>query len=213
MNCRQFENHLQIVLDQRLPADEDPLLAEHAWQCAACREALQIQQQILSLAGAGVPQVALGDRVWNELQVGSSRRQSWLRLGGLAAALAAAILLALMPLARFWKTPAPALVPSPATMVNTTPQSETPAATPSPRSDVEFVKQLPPEYRQLVTTITAQINEVDARQSVDQLAGGLRQFTSPFGIAIDVLRKNLPLRNKEKQREPQADARALPWIA
>src|SRR4051794_19559154 len=47
MNCQEFEDRLQLVLDERCSPERDERLAEHARNCANCRETIQAQEALL----------------------------------------------------------------------------------------------------------------------------------------------------------------------
>jgi len=47
MNCQEFEDRLQLVLDERCSPERDERLTEHARSCANCRETMQAQEALL----------------------------------------------------------------------------------------------------------------------------------------------------------------------
>lgn len=51
MNCRDFENKIQNLLDQRLSLDSSPMILTHASQCTRCQKQLEIYQSVFEPDG------------------------------------------------------------------------------------------------------------------------------------------------------------------
>jgi hypothetical protein len=61
MNCHEFEDRLQVLLDDRRDPAADALLCKHARGCSACRQMLEGQQALFAgLAALAVPPLAGG---------------------------------------------------------------------------------------------------------------------------------------------------------
>jgi HAMP domain-containing protein len=100
MHCRDFEQRLNDVLDQRQRPEADPWLNAHAAQCEHCAQLLTGQRALLAgLSRAATPTLGrdFARRVVNEKAMQPSRgaaRRTWLALAACLAS-AAAMLLAL----------------------------------------------------------------------------------------------------------------------
>ena len=57
MNCIQFEEKVQLLLDERLSLDSDSSLNQHARQCAECNQALKIYKRFSNLNHLGSKEV------------------------------------------------------------------------------------------------------------------------------------------------------------
>lgn len=70
MKCIDFEDRLNELLDDRCPAQDDPLLLAHARQCPSCREMLAAEASLfrgLRLLERRTPTPELGSRILAEL--------------------------------------------------------------------------------------------------------------------------------------------------
>jgi hypothetical protein len=103
MRCDEFESRLQTVLDERGQAELAPALALHAEQCTDCATLLsgyEVLWEGLAALPLPEPRADLAVRVLGELRVvRPARRYSW-RLSGAVLAVAAALLVAVLPLVR-----------------------------------------------------------------------------------------------------------------
>ena len=100
MHCREFEDRLQAILDDRRTPQRDPRLRDHAARCESCRQLLTDQAALLadfSRRHAPQPRADFSRRVVLAATVAPLRRNSarktWLAIGT-ALASAAAVLLA-----------------------------------------------------------------------------------------------------------------------
>jgi hypothetical protein len=100
MHCREFEDRLQAILDDRRTPQRDPRLREHAARCESCRQLLTDQAALLagfSRRQAPQPRADFARQVVLAATAASLRRNSarktWLAIG-VALASAAAVLLA-----------------------------------------------------------------------------------------------------------------------
>lgn len=75
MNCQEFEDRIQQLLDERRPLDEDALLAEHAQSCPACRRLLDALAAAVATVAAWrqpEPSAGLTDRILEAVQANAS---------------------------------------------------------------------------------------------------------------------------------------------
>jgi hypothetical protein len=100
MHCREFEDRLQAILDDRRTPQRDPRLREHAARCEGCRQLLTDQAALaaaFSLRQAPQPRGDFARRVVLAATAAPVRRNSarntWLAIGT-ALASAAAVLVA-----------------------------------------------------------------------------------------------------------------------
>lgn len=109
MQCPEFENRLNAVLDERLRPETDPLLAAHATHCDDCRQLLSFQAALLDgLSRWNLPPLA---RDFAGRVVSAARRdapvfvarqrtgRAWLAIGAVLAS--AAVMLLAVSLVRF----------------------------------------------------------------------------------------------------------------
>jgi len=109
MRCREFENRLNAVLDERLRPESDPLLAAHATHCDECRQLLSHQAALLDgLSQRNLPPlprdfagrvVAAACREAPVLVARQRTSQTWLAIGAVLAS--AAVMLLAVSLVRF----------------------------------------------------------------------------------------------------------------
>jgi len=118
MHCREFEDRLQAILDDRRTPQRDPRLRDHAARCESCRQLLTDQAALLagfSRRHAPQPPADFARRVVLTSTAAPLRRNSgrkkWLAIG-MALASAAAVLLA-VSLAMYSRPTSPAVVAQP----------------------------------------------------------------------------------------------------
>ncbi len=100
MRCAEFEDRLNAVLDERLGLASDPELALHVEACAICRARAHEYRALMHALDTLVPPEAPSDmaaRVLAELHPVPSGRWQRVSLATAAAALAAGLLVALVP--------------------------------------------------------------------------------------------------------------------
>ena len=107
MRCVEFENRLNEVLDERGSPDLDMLLASHAHHCEPCQQLLARYELVCETAGnlpapklpAGFAERVVGEFLRQHLASGGSRRRSMGLPRAVALfALAAVLLIAVLPL-------------------------------------------------------------------------------------------------------------------
>lgn len=100
MNCTQFEEKIQSLLDQRLSLKTDSSLNEHAAACAGCRRSLSLYSRIAELGGLESGEIEwLPERLHQEPSIWNKKVKSQQQLWKLAA-LAGALMLGLILVAR-----------------------------------------------------------------------------------------------------------------
>ncbi len=201
MQCEKFEQRLQQLLDDRCDVDQDETLREHAEACCECSSTLRAQR-VLFTSMRMIPQSdglnGVGHRVLDNLMVEQKHRRKR-RTTMIALAIAAILLIALLPLAGQrgpWpknKQPGSgqlALAMSPTERAATRDLSEAEAE----------------ELRVLMRHFVGQLSDPsrDMFASVDQLTNSIRPLTLTFNFAIDTLRRSLPGYHDHEPVEPQA---------
>jgi hypothetical protein len=106
VNCSQFENRIQLLLDDRLDPRKDELLCLHARECRECRMALVVyacldSAPVVSPSPVRLEPVAVADRSgkhrWPARAFQSNRRGHWIRIVAATAALVTVCLLPVLP--------------------------------------------------------------------------------------------------------------------
>ncbi|MEO8493560.1 MAG: hypothetical protein ABI614_00710, partial [Planctomycetota bacterium] len=171
MQCAKFEQRLQQLLDDRQNVEQDDMLREHARVCEDCRGILRMQGQLFAgLRTIPEPNFAheMGLRVLDHLQIDRRKRNNK-RLLAIALAVAAAVMIALLPLAgdhvRFRQKGANG---GGALAIATTPPrpTETRRLTEQEAEDIRLV------MHQLMLRLSDQ--QIAMFEPVDQLANGIR---------------------------------------
>ena len=92
MRCREFEDRMNDVLDQRLPPERDSLLLRHAGECRTCHQLLAGQAMLLAgielletppLSANFATAVLVQSRetpVATEINTRQSGKKKWLRM-------------------------------------------------------------------------------------------------------------------------------------
>lgn len=107
MNCQEFENRFNDLLDDRKPTAGDPALTAHAQTCGECRELLAAEGRLwtgLKAGRATPPGRDFADAVLAELSRPQLRPRSAFRLDGrwLAVALTAVAAMTLLMYSPAW---------------------------------------------------------------------------------------------------------------
>src|SRR5687767_4855433 len=101
MQCHEFENRLNAVLDDRSEPQADPRLAAHARDCPPCRRLLAGQRTLFTglrrsmappLKAAFAQQVVARAGTSKPVGVSPAPSRVWLAVGALLASAAAALL-------------------------------------------------------------------------------------------------------------------------
>jgi len=234
MKCDEFDERVHSLLDDRGPIDADPMLLEHADACAKCRGTLGTYGDLLDgLDCSEIPELSpdftqrVVDQVCAERVVTvrpARRSRRWLALA--AVAIAAGILIALIPYLGSRPTPnepiAPRVVeddgqenlePSLAEQ----PKDESPHddATQVANGEVDADSKAEAEAKQLrivLNQLTPNLH-YDRIVPMDQIRGGLRPITSSLAVAIDALRSTIPLGRQDNAKEPTSDSADTRFMA
>lgn len=209
MQCVEFEDRFNRLLDHRLSPDEDERLVDHAQGCAACAGLLAGQQRLFTgLRTIGChPPADLAERVMARRHIEvQSRRAAWRNIGwtvllASAASWAGFSLFALRPPAQ-----PPAVVEQPA---DHPPQSAAGGSLAMQRlsaGPAREAERLTPEqvreYRRALEGLAAlELNDVS-----ETLEPSIRPIQSSFGLAIDALRRTLPRAREARPPKSQEGA-------
>jgi len=217
MQCEEFDDRLNRLLDHRLAPGEDELLAAHARDCEACAELLLAQERLFSgLKQRSLrPSVDLAERVVAQqyLEV-SGRKRAWRNAGwGLLLATAASLGgLALMSL-RPGESPPNIVLQQP---VHSPHAGSALAIGGIGTNAGKMANEAAPdeklgEYFVALENLATQISDSKEFDEVSEsLEPGFRPIRSPFGLAIDALRRTLPRSKENRGTKPDAGASWLP---
>jgi len=197
MQCAKFEQRLHQLLDDRENIEQDEMLSGHAKKCEECRVVLQTQSRILAgLRSLPSPkrEQDLGHRVLDQLRVDQRKRKNR-RFAVLALAMAASLLIALLPFAgdhvRLRQDRKGLALVTPA---------------PHPETVNKMSKQETEDLRLVMHQFMLKFSDhpLGMFEPVDQLASGIRPLAISFNFALDTLRRTLPGYSEPQTIEPQA---------
>jgi hypothetical protein len=172
MQCVDFEQLMNEVLDDRLDPHVDPLLISHARQCEACQDLLDWNSAIVR----AIPEApAISEPLADRITI-SARREWWAHRTVWGGAVAAAVLLALV-------------VNLPTTTPDSTPSVDTNDQVAEQRQNTDgsqiesfaiwaFIDQIPVEEKTRYVTVP--------------IASGIRPIRNSLGVAFEALRETLP---------------------
>ena len=213
MQCAEFEDRLNRLLDHRLAPEDDAALTEHAHDCEECASLFHAQQRLfVGLKQDRVqPPAELALKVVAQQHWEVTRRRSVWRNAGWAVLLASAASLgglALMALGTRDKQPAVAKTP-PAKVKGSglaIAEMGTSQKKDDSKSDEKFE-----EYFVVLENFATQIGESKEFDEVSEsLEPGIKPIRSSFGLAIDALRRTLPRGKEHRPAKPDAGASWLP---
>ncbi len=228
MRCEQFERRLHQVLDRREVPSEDPRLSSHARQCPPCRQRLAACHRLLTgldLLELPVPGDDFPLQVVRRAERPRRQLAAHRRFQGVWASLAVGLALALLvPLAWYAHrsqaivrhrelaarpvAPATAIAGKQGNLPAGISRSPRPAhAGPGPKLGVAASTSLaidrhPPLA--LLRVWTASWS--DRWNPVDELTDGLTPITTPLGVAVEEIRRTIPLGQVEAPQPPSADS-------
>ena len=232
MRCREFEDRMNDVLDQRLVPERDEFLLRHAGECGSCRRLLdgeaalfaglsRLETPPLSSRFAANILVRAGTTV--EAARGTPRggRSTWLGImAGLASLAAVVVVAVLIGLSR--QDPARPTIakqePTPASKNIEVAKSSVPSKASGLPAVANIVK--PPaikpretgpdyaHYREVINSLTARLpSAVESIDEVQQSTPAIRPLRASFSMAIGTLQKTIPNRGlKREQRPPRPDS-------
>lgn len=225
MTCGQFEKRLHDLLDRRLAPSEDLQLARHARRCPACRETLAACTRMidgLNLLELPVPDDGFSSRVLKRtplckpLRTGQARA-SQQRIGTAWAAGAAALALSLL-LFVAWRADRRQAPSAPASLAAVLPDNSTAAPQTAERTGAILPQGL--DRTSSLALASQQPWSLLLRwketwsvanwSSVDGLADGLNPITMPLSVAVEEIRRTIPLSLVEPRPAPSADSARRP---
>ena len=214
MRCEQFEQRLQRCLDRRQRPSDDPALRRHAGVCPQCRGTLAACARLaegLDLLELPVPDESFSQRVVGHVRVHRRSPVSRRRLVGVVLAVAATRLVAWLPQFAVRDESPPsvsertaasdAVLPEDARM-SASPRAA--AATPAmavPTGMIADVRIPLVPWTSWPATWSFQTWD-----PIDRLAGGLTPITAPLGVAVQEIRRTIPLGRAERPSASSGDS-------
>ena len=213
MQCAEFEDRLNRLLDHRLAPENDAQLAGHAQHCDDCASLLDAQHRLFASLRAtrqAVP-VDLAARVVARRHIELQSQRFQLKAIGWAAMLATAASVAWIAVMALkardarnefaGNRPPPAL-PTTKQQRRSGPSPLLAATTPGPRHvEIENLDETFVDYRRQFEEYTAELDEMS-----ESLSPSIRPIQSSFGLAIDALRRTLPRGKETRSTKPEAGA-------
>lgn len=214
MNCHEFENRLNDLLDERLPVGEDGALRAHAARCGNCREIWLAQQQVVAYFQQSRPTVR---REWSRQNqvvcVQPSARNArwrfdfrWLAVAGVG--IAAAIVLMFSPAWPGNRAPEqaqpvaenapPPVVPANDLAVAVASQNATNGS--GMRLEQLFAWQQWAEHWP---------DSIEQMEQVEEMSPGLRPLRSSFSVAFHTLWRTIPGSREQRQKTDEGALRVL----
>lgn len=203
MRCAEFETRLHRLLDRRELPSEDSRLNRHAGRCPECRETLAACDRMidgLNLMELPVPGDDFPLRVVRRTQVGRPSLAANRRFHAAWAAIAATLAL-LLPFAWRQERPESAAAPG-GPVVARTMHPETPRAvedgtdrtSPKRQQGTDLASSLALDQQQPLVLLRSWTASWSGRWNpVDGLANGLTPIMTPLGVAVEEIRRTIPL--------------------
>lgn len=225
MNCEEFEERVQCLLDGRVPLATDAALFRHAQGCRQCQRLLDAYETLWAGLEVWEPPPLPADFARHVVQQVTpaplGRPRVLIRAGLTAlAALAAALLLALLPAARNALTaptmrPVARLAPARPATDHAPPRPARDSEPRSPQTD----QPIPPSHLAAMLADPAALHAVWRQwradvvdgplRPMDGIAGGLRPITVSLTEAIDVLRSTLPIGGEQEEKKASGDSASI----
>ena len=229
MQCREFEDRLNDLLDQRLAPERDVLLMRHAGECLDCRQLLNGQVTLfagLKMLDKPVPSRQFAAVVLEKSGVSSASalhqqprpKSRWVAIAAGVASLAAIVLVGVLidMMSHQPQSPPVARQPAPPGASLAVANSATPPASVPPLAKaVTPPRVMPPvpvrpeyqEYRDAINSLAAQIpTAVETIDEVQQSSPAIRPLRASFSMAIGTLQRTIPSRNKRETRPLKPDS-------
>lgn len=227
MRCADFEKRLHRLLDQREVPSEDSQLNRHAHRCRECRETLAACRRMidgLNLMELPVPGDEFPLRVIRRTRVGRLSFAASRRLNAAWAAVAVTLALALLlPFA--WRKDRTESAAAPGPLVARTTQPATPRVvedgtdhtSPKRQRGNDITPKLPQridspssiaidQQQPLVLLRSWTASWSDRWNPVDGLADGLTPIMTPLSVAVEEIRRTIPLGLADRPAAPSADS-------
>lgn len=226
MRCREFEDRMNDLLDQRLPPERDALLLRHAGECRSCHELLAGQATLLAgvelletppLSTNFAAAVLVQSREIPEaLETNTPRsgKKKWLGMLVGLVSLAAVVLVAVwigMSRQEDPARPAAAKPASPAAAPKTIevakdlapPKQSAPTSVANAVAPPIAAKEEYQEYRDAINSLTAQLpSAVEKIDEVQQSTPAIRPLRASFSMAIGTLQRTIPSRTTKRDTRP-----------
>ncbi len=205
MRCDKFENRLQLLLDQRRVPERDSQLVAHAQRCTACREVLSLQSQLFdALELVEIPELPaeFAHNVVALVQPAPNVDRVWprFRIAPILLAVAATLLLALLPTAIIW------LRSNGQEMALDHKQQENLPETPVAAEAADGGNWWALSRSSLATLYPTDVRQRH-REQVENFADELRPIATPFTTAATALRRTIPVGKSREEGQPQAAVR------
>lgn len=235
MQCREFDDRMNDVLDRRQVPERDALLLRHAGECLPCRQTLHGQAALLaglelgetpqpsSQFAAAVLVQASVIPVATIMDTRRSGKKKWARAIAGFVSLAAVVLVAVLiglsrqqgparPTAN--KPASPMVAPTTVEIARSLPEKKESA----PVSIAQTVttpgveptapeKENYQEYRDALNSFTAQLpSAVEKIDEVQQATPAIRPIRASFSMAIGTLQRTIPSRTKRDTRPIKPDS-------
>ena len=212
MRCEQFEQRLQRCLDRRQRPSDDPALRRHAGVCPQCRGTLAACARLadgLDLLEVPVPDESFSQRVVGHFRVQRRLPVSWRRLVGAVLAVAASLLVAWLP--QFVvRDGSPSVsertAASDAALPVDVRMSASPravAATPAMAIPTGMIADV--RLPLIPWTSWPATWSFETWDPLDRLAGGLTPITASLGVAVQEIRRTIPLGRAERPAASSGD--------
>jgi hypothetical protein len=213
MQCEEFEDRLNRLLDHRLSPESDELLGKHAADCDDCASLYLAQERLFSglRAGRVSPPAGLAERVVSQRHVQVSRRRNAWRNTGWAVLLASAASLgglALMSLAN--RDPAPVVKVPQAPVHNGSSGLAIGTLGKSTEDNTAASEEKLGEYFVAIYTVIGDSKEFD--EVSESLEPGIKPIRSSFGLALDALRRTIPVGKEARPTKPDGGAQWVPDV-
>ncbi len=235
MRCREFEDRMNDVLDQRLAPERDVLLLRHAGECRTCHQLLAGQAALLAgvellemppLSTHFATAVLVQSREIpeaTEMNPRLSEKKKWLGILAGFVSLAAVVLIAVwIGMSRQEDSARPTAV-KPASPVATpktveiaknlvptkqsNPTAIAKAVSPPRIAPPVAAKEEYQEYRDALNSLTAQLpSAVEKIDEVQQSTPAIRPLRASFSMAIGTLQRTIPSRTRRDTRPSKPDS-------
>lgn len=205
MRCEQFQRRLRRQLDLRRDPHEDQRLADHAQRCADCRRTLVACDRLLSglsLLELPVPDAGFSTRVIRQVRVVERPSFVQRRVGRSLTAATVALAMSLLLLVVWRVSPvaptpaaAPAVAVAPAVGAEATVTLGADSADPRRRTNAESTAspaRADPQSLSLLRTWKDVWSDT-SWVAMDGLADGLTPITEPLTVAVQEIRRTIPL--------------------
>jgi hypothetical protein len=217
MRCEQFEQRLHRLLDRREPPSEDSRLNRHAERCAQCRETLAACGRMLdglNFLELPVPGDEFPLRVIRQTQVARPSLATSRRFHAAWAAIAVTLALALLLPVAWRKNRAESPAASgPMVAQMTQPSTSRPVQdgtdplNPKRQQGIASPSSLDLDQQPPLVLLRTWTASWSGRWNpVDGLSEGLTPIMTPLSVAVEEIRRTIPLGLVDRPAAPPADS-------